>query len=382
MIDNDEGVERAIATVDLSAIRDNVARLRSAAPNARLMAVVKADAYGHGMVPVARAARAAGVHWLGVALPQEALELRLSGDSGRLLTWLYPPGTDLDSLITADVDVSVSSAWALAEVLTAVTRTATPARIHLKIDTGLGRNGATARQWAAVVEAAAAAQRSGAVKIVGVWSHLACADEPGSAVTRAQLEAFTAAVGVARDAGLRPKLLHLASSGAALGEPDTHFDMVRCGISLYGLSPGPAMGRSADLGLTPAMTVTGHVALAKNVPAGQGVSYGLRYRTARPTRLALVPCGYADGVPRAGSGRLPITIVGVRHAAAGTIAMDQFVVDVGDHAVVAGDEVVLFGADPSGPTADDWADACGTINYEIVTRLGQRIPRRYVGGGE
>lgn len=378
---NNAAVERAAAEVDLDAVMANIATLRAHAPASRFMSVVKADAYGHGMVPVARAARAAGSDYLGVALPVEAMQLRAAGDQGPLMCWLYPPGEDLRACVGSGVDVSAASSLMVKQIVAAARAAGVRARVHLKIDTGLGRNGAQPDDWAGLVEVALAAQAGGSLELVGIWSHLACADDPDPTVTDQQVAVFDDALAVAGQLGFTPQLRHLASSGGVLAHRSTHYDLVRCGISVYGLTPGPALGGSADLGLTPAMTVRARVALVKTVPAGHGVSYGLRYHTSRRTRLALIPVGYADGLPRAGSGRLPLQIGGRRFTVAGTIAMDQVVVDVGDLPVAAGDPVALFGASADdGPTADDWALACGTINYEIVTRLGARIPRYYVGG--
>jgi alanine racemase len=372
-------VSRAVALVDLDAIAANIAKLRAAAAGCAFMAVVKADAYGHGVSRVAPSARAAGADWLGVALPSEAVALRQAGDAGRLMAWLFTPGDDLTEAVAGEVDLSASAPWAVDAVAAAARRAGRRARLHLKVDTGLGRSGATPAAWPGLIDAARAAGRD--VEIVGIWSHLACADEPDLKVNAEQCDVFCAALRVAAGAGVEPQVRHLASSGAALLDASTHFDMVRCGIAMYGLTPGPALGSSVDLGLRPAMTVLAEVAHVKRVPAGHGVSYGLRYRTAGDTTLALIPVGYADGVPRAGSGRVPVMVNGQRFTAAGTIAMDQFVLDVGDAEVAPGDQVTLFGSGAGGaPTADDWAQACGTINYEIVTRLGSRIPRDYLGG--
>ncbi len=372
---------RAQADVNLDAIAHNAMRLRSAAPDSRLMAVVKADGYGHGMVPVARAARAGGADYLGVALPEEAVEVRESGDNGPLLCWLYPPSADLSGLVERRVELSVNGPEALHQVIAAARTADRPARIHLKIDTGLGRSGSPMDTWAELVASALGTQAAGAVEIVGIWSHLASSDEPESPVTDRQVGVFEEALAVAESQGLVPELRHLANSGGTLRHPQTHFDMVRCGISVYGLTPGPAIGTSAGLGLIPAMTLTSEVALVKRVPAAHGVSYGHRYRTRRSTQLALIPVGYADGLPRSGSNRLPMMINGERFTVAGTVAMDQVVVDIGDAPVRAGDKVHLFGPGSHGePTADDWAAACATINYEIVTRLGPRTPRRHLGG--
>jgi alanine racemase len=374
-------VLRAQARIDLTAVAANVRRLSAAAPAAQLMAVVKADAYGHGLPEVARTARTAGADWLGVAFPAEALAVRASGDTGRVLAWLYAPGDpDLVRCVAADVDVSVAAPWALDEVVGAAAATGRPARIHLKVDTGLGRGGAPRDSWDALVDAALRAQAAGAVEAVGVWSHLACADEPGSPVTAQQTRAFTDALAAAQARGLRPQLRHLASTGAVLTAPATHFDLVRVGIGVYGLTPGPAVGTAADLGLRPAMTLTARVALTKTLPAGHGVSYGLRWTAPTRTDVALVPVGYGDGIPRAAA-TAEVLVGGRRRPVVGRVAMDQVVVDLGpDAGVTAGDPVVVFGPGDGGePTADDWADACGTIGYEIVTRIGPRVPRTHQG---
>jgi len=374
------GVDRFAATVDLDAIRDNVANLCRRSGSAQVMAVVKADGYGHGMVPCAQASVEAGAEWLGVAFVDEALALRAAGVHVPVLAWLIAPGDDLVAAADAGVDVSISAAWGLDAAAAAADVTGRPTRVHLKVDTGLGRGGVTATEWPVLAEAAAKREADGTVEVVGVWSHLAYADAPGHPTIARQLVAFEEATGVATRAGLRPQLRHLANSAATLALPATHFDLVRPGVAVYGLSPGPEVGTAASLGLRPAMRLTARLALAKQVPAEQGVSYGHRYTTKAPTTLALVPLGYADGVPRHATNLGPVQINGHRFTVSGTVCMDQFVVDVGDVPVAAGDEVVLFGAGDDGePTAEDWATAIGTINYEIVTRIGPRVPRRYVG---
>lgn len=262
----------------------------------------------------------------------------------------------------------------------AATQAGRPARVHLNVDTGLHREGSTAADWPDLIEAAQKAVADGTVIIIGIWSHFALADDPGHPTVRAQLTHYREALEVAERAGVRPHVRHLANSAATLATPDAHFDLVRPGVAVYGLSPGPLVGRPAELGLVPAMTVTAEIALAKRVPAGSGVSYGHRYHTASEATLALVPLGYADGVPRHATNLAEVFVAGRRRKIAGTVCMDQFVVDVGDDAVAAGDRVVLFGPGTEGePTAQDWAEAIGTINYEIVTRIGPRVPRRYVG---
>ncbi|MBS2964140.1 alanine racemase [Actinocrinis puniceicyclus] len=374
---------RLEARIDLAAVRSNVRRMREVAGSAQVMAVVKADAYGHGMVQCARAAVEAGATWLGTALPEEALALRAAGLTVPILTWLHVPGDPFADLIAAGVDVSVSGLWALREVTEAVRALGgRPARIQLKADTGLGRNGAPPHDWPLLVEEAVKAQEDGLVTVTGLWSHFACADEPRHPSVAAQLSAFHVALDIAERAGLRPEVRHIANSPATLLVLDSHFDLVRSGLATYGVSPAPDEGSAADFGLHPAMTLVGRLALVKQVEAGSGISYGHTYHTARRTRLGLVPAGYADGIPRAASNRAPVWIDGVRHTIAGRVAMDQFVVDLGDQEAGVGDEVVLFGPGERGePTAQDWAELVGTIAYEIVTRIGPRVARVYLHAG-
>ncbi|MBE7189639.1 alanine racemase [Jatrophihabitans endophyticus] len=367
---------RTEAVVDLAAIRGNVATL-NASTGADVMAVVKADGYGHGLVPSARAAVAGGATWLGTAIVSEALDLRAAGLDVPLLAWLWTPdetGT-VERALTAGVDLSVSNEWQLAAVVTAARAAGRAARVHLKIDTGLSRNGCYVDDWPELVASAAKAQAGGEVEVIGVWSHFAYADEPGHPTIARQVEAFRAALDVAGRAGVEPEVRHLANSAATLTLPEAHFDLVRPGIAVYGLSPV-----DGDHGLVPAMTLRGAAASVKRVRAGEGVSYGHEYVTPRETTLVLVPLGYADGIPRHAGNAGPVWVGGVRATVSGRVCMDQFVVDVGDLEVAEGDPVVLFGPGRDGePTAQDWADAAGTIHYEIVTRIGPRVPRTYVG---
>ncbi|MEV6106234.1 alanine racemase [Streptomyces sp. NPDC051940] len=373
---------RVTAEIDLAAVRANVRRLRDVARTAQLMAVVKADGYGHGAVPCARAAREAGAAWLGTATPQEALALRAAGDTGRLLCWLWTPGGPWREAVEAGIDVSVSGMWALKEVVAAARESGRTARVHLKADTGLGRNGCAPADWGELTAAARAAEAAGAVRVTGVWSHFACADEPGHPSIPLQQNAFREALTVAEATGLTPEVRHFANSPATLTLPESHYDLVRTGIAMYGISPSPELGTPADHGLTPAMTLKASLASVKRVPGGHGVSYGHHYTTPGETTLALVPAGYADGIPRHASGSGPVLVAGKWRQVAGRIAMDQFVVDLGGDTARAGDEAVLFGPGDRGePTAEDWARAAGTIAYEIVTRIGQRVPRVYTGEG-
>jgi len=369
-------VLRTEAVVDLGAIRDNVATMKSGTP-AELMAVVKADAYGHGLVPCARAALAGGATWLGTAVISECLALRAAGIDVPLLAWLWTPGeaADVRAAVAAGVDLSVSSTWQLDCVAAAARELGRRARVHLKIDTGLSRNGAYVEDWPALVAAVA---RTDEVETIGVWSHFAYADAPGHPTIGKQVAAFEAAVEVAERAGVGPQLRHIANSAATLTLPSAHFDLVRPGVAVYGLTPVPQVG---DFGLTPAMTLRASIALAKRVRAGEGVSYGHVYTTTRDTTLALVPLGYADGIPRNATNVGPVSINGERFTISGRVCMDQFVVDVGDLAVAEGDTAVLWGSGADGePTAQDWADALDTIHYELVTRVGPRVARTYVNG--
>ncbi|MFI8102333.1 alanine racemase [Streptomyces sp. NPDC086023] len=370
---------RVRAEIDLAAVRGNVRALRDRAPRAELMAVVKADAYGHGAVPCARAALDAGAGWLGTATPQEALALREAGITARTLCWLWTPGGPWREAIEADVDVAVSGMWALREAVAAARAAGRTARVQLKADTGLGRNGCQPADWAELVGEALAAQSEGTIRVTGLWSHFACADEPGHPSIAAQLALFRDMVEYAEKEGLEPEVRHIANSPATLTLPETHFDLVRTGLAVYGVSPAPELGTPRQLGLRPAMSLKASVALVKAVPAGHGVSYGHHYVTGHETNLGLIPAGYADGIPRHASGRGPVLVGGKVRTAAGRVAMDQFVVDLGTDTVGPGDEAVLFGPGDGGePTAEDWAQAAGTIAYEIVTRIGARVPRVYL----
>ena len=374
-------VARAECEVDLDAISANVGVLREHAPASALLAVVKADAYGHGLLPCARAALAGGAQWLGTALLAEAAQLRQQGITAPILAWLWSPeDPDLVACVRDEIDVTASSLWQLEAITSASHATGTRARVQLKIDTGLGRNGATQQEWPILVERAAHLQATGTVQVTGVWSHFAVADSPSSAVTADQLVAFDQALEVVAASGLTPQFRHIANSAATLAAPQAHYDLVRPGIAIYGVSPGGELGPPEQYGLKPAMTLRARLAGVKRVPAGQGVSYGHEYVTTSATTLGLVPLGYADGIPRAAGGRAPVLAAGRQRTIAGRVCMDQFVIDLGDDPARPGDEVVLFGDPARGePAAEQWAVAAGTIGYEIVTRLGPRIERTWVG---
>lgn len=372
----------AWADIDLDAIRDNVARLGELAGDADVMAVVKGDAYGHGLVPVAGAALAGGASYLAIAQLGEAMAARAAGVTAPILTWLFPPGADLAAAVETDLTLSAGAPWALAEIAAAARGTGRTARVHLKVDTGLGRGGAWRDDLAGMLVDAARLEAEGVLDVEGIFSHFAYADAPDHPTVRAQQETFGAIVADAERAGLRPRIRHLANSAATLTNPSAHLDMVRPGVSIYGLSPVPDIGGPTHFGLREAMRVVARLINVKDCPAGQGISYGHLYVTKGDTRLGLVPLGYADGIPRHASGVGPMQVGGRRYTVAGRVCMDQMVLDLGaDSQARSGDEVVLIGREADGePTAQDWAAAIDTINYEIVTRLGPRVPRRYLGG--
>ena len=370
---------RAEIVVDLSTIQRNVEHLCEAvaahSDGPAVMVVVKADGYGHGLFGSARAARAGGATWLGVAERDEALDLRGDGDTGRILAWLAMPGEDFGPLIEADVDVAAYSVAQLEEIVEAAKALGTPARVHLKVDTGLSRGGVPVAGWPALVKAARTAEVDGHVKVAGIWSHLACSDEPDHPANDEQEELFEAALEVAEEAGLTPEVRHLSNSAAALLRPSAWYDLVRFGIAAYGFSPAPQVVAAEELGLVPAMTVHARAALTKDLAVGDSVSYGHTFTAERPMRVALVPLGYGDGIPRHASSTGEVQSRGKRGKVLGRVCMDQFVAEV-PRGTVAGDEVVLFGPGTSGePTAEDWATACGTISYEIVTRIGGNAGR-------
>ena len=371
---------RAQAVIDLGAIGHNLDVVRKAAPHSQVMAVVKADAYGHGLVQVAAAARAADADYLGVALLREAIELRAAGDEGPVLAWLWTPGDpDLTECLKRKVQISVSSMWSLIEVTEAAADAGVVARIHLKLDTGLSRNGADIQEWEELVTAAKALQSRGRIEVVGIWSHLANASYENDPSVDQQRARFLEGVAIAKTAGLEPQLLHLANSGGALAYPDTQFDMVRIGIAMFGVSPlDPNSAKRFDLKAVMSLHAT--LALVKTIPAGQSVSYGGTWTAVAPTRVGLVPVGYADGIPRA-SVDAQVMVNGVRCNVLGRVAMDQFVIELPEAVgeVSAGDDVVIFGdAHTGAPTADEWGTSSNTIGYEIVTRIGSRIPRVYL----
>ena len=362
--------------IDLDAIVQNYRTMKSRC-GVRAMAVVKADAYGHGMIPVARALEAAGVDAFGVADVEEALTLRDAGIVSPILAWLHDPDDDFIDAVARDIDLGIANVAQLSKAVEAAKAVGKVAHLHLKIDTGLGRNGATEALWPELISAAKDASNDGLVEVTGVFSHLSTTSESED---RAQIAKFEKALKAVREAGVAYEVAHLTASDGSISYPEAHFDMVRIGIALYGLDPFSSH-RGTEFGLKPAMTAKARVSQVKRVPAGHGVSYGYLHRTDMESTLVLVPIGYAEGLPRNATGKAVAVINGKSYVLSSRIAMDQFVLDVGDDAVAVGDEVLIFGdPDFGAPSVDSLADACSTINYEIVTRIGGRFKRRYVGG--
>jgi alanine racemase len=363
---------RAEAIVDLSAIKSNVELLKKTS-GTKLLAVVKADAYGHGIIPVAQAALSAGADYLGVALLEEAVTLREAGISAPILAWLVQPGSDFAQAIALDIDIAAASLKALSEISLASQQVQKKARVHLEVDTGMTRGGFLA-EWDQL--GAAHVQD---IEIVGVFSHFARADEPAEKQNQDQMARFTEMVAKLEALGFSHLIKHLSNSAATLKNHAAAFDMVRTGIAMYGLSPDvTTLGNSNALSLRPAMQLRAALYLVKDVPAGTPVGYGASESTSRDTRLGVITMGYADGIPRIARSA-GIWHNGKRAPIIGRVSMDQFVVDLGpDSKAQSGDWVTIFGNGSHGEyTADDWGAASQSINYEIVTRIGPRVPRIY-----
>jgi alanine racemase len=374
-------VPNGTAVIDLDAIAHNVRVLREHAGSAAVMAVVKADGYGHGATRTAEAALRAGASELGVATIDEALSLRTAGITAPILAWLHPPGADFGPALRANVEIAVSSVRQLHELLNAATDTGVTATVTVKLDTGLNRNGVSADQYPAMLDALLRAQAADAIRLRGLMTHMVHADQPDSPINNLQAQRFSEALAQARSAGVHYEIAHLSNSSSAMARPDLAYDMIRPGIAVYGLSPIPERGQ---MGLIPAMTLRCPVALVKQVHAGEGVSYGHMWTADRDTTVALMPIGYADGVWRGLSGRFDVVIDGRRRPNVGRVCMDQFVVDLGPDATTVreGDTAILFGPGTDGePTAQEWADLLGTIHYEVVTSPRGRVARVYREGG-
>lgn len=378
---------RAFAEIDLAALKSNVAMLRERAGSARLLAVVKADAYGHGLVPCAKAALEAGAQWLGVALLEEALLLRSAGVKARTIAWMTPLGSDFDSAIREDIDLSIPSREHLKAIIASGRKVGVRPRVHLEIDTGMSRGGvfADSPEFNALLDDLVDAVKRDLVEIVGAWSHFARADEPGEAMNEEQVKRFDSALDEIFSRGLSIPIHHIANSAATLSDVNnsrSRYSMIRGGIAIYGLSPDvTAMGESESLGLKRVMTLKAQLQLVKDVPAGATVGYGASAVVERDTKLGVVALGYGDGIPRSANSGAGVFVSGKnggkRAPIIGRVSMDQFVVDLGkESSAETGDLVIVFGDGATGEyTADDWARASGTINYEIVTRIGPRVPR-------
>lgn len=394
------------AVVDLAAIKHNLSVLRAAAPDALQLATVKANAYGHGLVPVALAALDGGADWLGVAQLAEAFALRRGLDEAGvaradapILAWISTSSSDFAAAIEADIDLSVSWTWVLADICAAARSVGRPARVHVKIDTGMSRAGSTLADLPALASALRMAADDGLVDVVGAWSHMSRADDPseaGNASTANHVRIFEEGLSILADAGITPRIRHLSATSGILWHPEAHYDMVRAGIGLYGLSPDPEVATADVLDLVPALELRAPLTSVKVIEEGTPLSYGGTW--VAPTRrwIGLVPLGYGDGIFRAASNRARVVVrteAGLLNAPlVGRVCMDQFMVDLGpaqgdpgtptarsgDAPAAVGDIAVLFGTGALGePLADEWADAASTINYEIVTNLGAHIPRAY-----
>ncbi|MCD4549819.1 alanine racemase [Schaalia sp. lx-100] len=379
-------------------MRHNVRALQRLAPQSQFMAIVKGNAYGHGLIPVAVAALEAGASWFGVAQVSEALELRrgldelgISRDKARILTWIAPPATDWVPLITSDIDLAVSWTWVLEEIVEAAIRCATPARIHVKIDTGMSRAGSTIEDLLLLAQSVHESLHKGHVELIGAWTHLSRADdmsEAGRASTAEHMKIFAEGLSILEKEGLHPQIRHAAATAGILWHPETHLDMVRAGIGIYGLSPDPDVASSHELGLHPAMRISAPLTSVKKVAYDRPISYGGTARTQTDRWLGLVPIGYADGVLRASSPGAYVIVRTdrgpVRAPVVGRICMDQFIIDLGPvtadtlpPAQVGNTAIVIGDATRGEPSADEWAQAASTINYEVVTRVGERLRRHW-----
>ena len=367
---------RAYVEVNLGAIRSNLQKL-AAGTDAEILAVVKADAYGHGLIPVARTALAAGASWLGVALLEEALQLRGAGVTAPIIAWLTPPGDDFEAAIKNHIDLSISSLQLLREIHSAGLALGIRPRVHIEVDTGMRRGGFLA-EWQEFLQELEFVKAD--LEIIGLWSHFARADEPESEFSEYQISLFERCERELEDRGITPAITHLSNSAATLRLPQAHRSLVRIGIAMYGLSPDiKRLGGSSAFGLQPAMSLYAKLVNVKFAEKGSAVGYGGTAILEDDTHLGIVAIGYSDGLPRQASSAAGAGINGVRAPLIGRVSMDQCVIDCGaSPSIIGGDFVQLFGAAEDGYSADDWARASGTINYEIVTRIASRLPRIYI----
>jgi alanine racemase len=371
-------MSRAVAEINLNAIESNLKFIKDKT-NTQVLAVVKADAYGHGLLPISKAVSEAGANWLGTALLEEAITLRENGVKIPIIAWLTPCGEDFKSAIELNIDLSISSLEVLKEIVEAGSRIGKVPRLHIEIDTGMSRGG-VGDDWDNFVSEISKLVKDNKIEIVGVWSHFARADEPQEKMNAQQLSLFNKRVELLISAGIKSEFLHIANSAAALRFKDSHKNIIRWGIGLYGLSPDVSnLGDSNSIGLKPAMKLKAKLNLVKKIKAGSTVGYGATAVVNQDTKLGVVTLGYADGIPRNANNLAGVFVCGKRAPLIGRVSMDQFVVDLGIESLAkTGDEVIVFGPGVDGEyTIDEWAKACGTINYEIVSRIGPRVPRIY-----
>ena len=366
--------KRATAKVNLAAIEHNIQVLKQTA-GVPVLAVVKADGYGHGAVPVALAAKSAGADWLGVAFLDEAFELRYNNVPGPILAWLLDDSDDFSEALDQDIDLSVASLSLLRKISDLAKQRDMNARIHIEVDTGLSRAGVAISEFE---EFFSALKNIENIEVISIWSHLACADEPKNAANEMQHQNYENALAIAASHGVVPQLRHIANSAGALVHPNLRYDMVRCGIATYGVAPGGDLSEATEFKLKAAMTVVSQIASVRKLKTGDGVSYSYKWTASKPTTVGLIPIGYADGVMRHVSKTGSITYQGKQFPIVGTVCMDQFVVDFGETEISVGDEVILFGE--GGLSAHAWAQQVDAIGYELVTRLGNRVEREYFDG--
>jgi alanine racemase len=371
-------MSRASAEINLSAITQNFKSIKSRT-TADVLAVVKADAYGHGLIPVSKALEEAGADWFGTALLEEAINLRKAGILKPIISWLTPLGEDFKSAIDLDIDLGIPSIDLLDEVIKAASLTGKAARIHLEIDTGMSRGGVLSG-WDQLIKSVLVGVNLKQLKVIGIWSHFARADEPAELMNQEQLSLFEEKVNQAKTAGIDAQFIHIANSAALFTNKSTHKNIIRSGIALFGLSPDvKTIGDSSSLGLKPAMKLKAKLNLVKEVKAGSSVGYGGTAVLKSDTKLGVVALGYADGIPRNTNNLAGVFVDKKRAPIIGRVSMDQFVVDLGVTSnAKTGDEVIVFGDGSGGEyTVDEWAKAANTINYEIITRIGPRVPRIY-----
>jgi alanine racemase len=371
-------MSRASTEISLSAIKQNYKSIKSRT-TADVLAVVKADAYGHGLIPVSKALEEAGADWFGTALLEEAINLRKAGILKPIISWLTPLGEDFKSAIDLDIDLGIPSIDLLNEVIKAASSTGKTARIHLEIDTGMSRGGVLS-EWDQLIKSVLVGVNLKQLKVIGIWSHFARADEPNELMNQEQLSLFEQKVNQAMAAGIDAQFIHIANSAALFTNKNAHKNIIRSGIALFGLSPDvKTLGDSSSLGLKPAMKLKAKLNLVKEVKAGSSIGYGGTAVLKSDTKLGVVALGYADGIPRNTNNLAGVFVDKKRAPIIGRVSMDQFVVDLGITSnAKTGDEVIVFGDGSDGEyTVDEWAKAADTINYEIITRIGPRVPRIY-----